>query len=616
MAKYLILSENPAHAQLLQAHLAELAITRVAVRRMGPAPNGAGVAEEFEGVSDWLEAEMAEESDGWAPPAVTVLTDLGGYGADAAEWSSPLRGGGWAQVLGLLVLAFPEIHWVFLPTTRQRPENAEDWAQLSRLHVIDQPSDLAGMVGLRKAGFSPLFDPAGLRNFIRRQLRNGPGGTPDSQVLGIPLREEQAAAVDDEAGYSFLHAYAAYRFGYRTHVVTTAELLRRLFASDSPFRMSLVFEDIFLNFPDEHPVEFSHLAHRAGTGLCPKLEDVPRRIFVSIGLGSVHRDSNKAFVAAARHAGKPYRIIHKPMAGVFNLWSEAGLVRRGRRRAEQTGRGFVWPPAESVHPAGTQAPTHSAPGRLLRVAERLLRRAERMRDEIKSPMAAVYGAVLALDALELLADRTPTTGIHALTLKHYFEVKAECQFSGVQHHIIVEPRLEEIAREAKAISRWFDRGQRNSAALNAQMQIVNTLIGVFREYNQFDEEQECLARTRRLHHSLWIRQEPWRICLLPVLRYAELLLSRITNFFWAVAGWAVAFMGIFYLLSRIRGHRVEAAAGQGPDVFAQAMGSLLGQELLGPPNLLWQLTTIAAVLVGIAHFGLLTAHLYSLTARK
>ena len=74
---------------------------------------------------------------------------------------------------------------------------------------------------------------------------------------------------------------------------------------------------------------------------------------------------------------------------------------------------------------------------------------------VTSVADAVSGAVLATDALELTGGRTPTTAIDALYLKHQFELEAECQFSGVEYHLRIEPRLEEIAEDAAWICRWF-----------------------------------------------------------------------------------------------------------------------------------------------------------------
>jgi len=639
MPKYIIISENPALANSFRVRLLEtgsLEPERVIVRQVSTPPDNANVAREFEELTDWLEAEISSETDGWAVPAVTVFTDLGGYGLDSAAWSSPLMGGGWAQVLGLLILVFPEVHWVFLLEQRIWPALRGDWDELQCFHTVsamqkitrrgtgDHGSDeaevaaesgLKRMVGLRDAGFCSLFDPAGLRNTIRRHLREGSSGAAGSEVLGIPLREETAAAVDDEAGYAFLHAYGAYRFGFRSQVVITYAMMKQLFQAGSSFRPGLVMEDIFLNFPDEHPIEFSDIQRRANADLCPGLDAVPRRVLVSIGLGSMHREANKLFVARAQQRGLRYRIRHKPLAGIFNLWEAVGMVHRGSRRPQRTGRGFIWPPHDSARSSGTQVPAHSAPGRLLRVAERLLRRAERMRDKVRSPMAAVYGAVLALDALELLADRTPTTGIQALALKHYFEVKAECQFSGVQHHLSVKPRLIEIEMESQAVSRWFGHNQRSLASLNAEMQIVNTLVRLFRDNTQFDEERMCMVRGRRLHNSIWVQQEAWRICLLPVLRYSELLLARITNFFWAVVVWALLFTATFSGISRMSTMQARDN-GASIDILGHTLSSIIGKTLLGPPSLLWQLTTAAAVIVGMAHVGLLTSNLNSIVARK
>ena len=54
----------------------------------------------------------------------------------------------------------------------------------------------------------------------------------------------------------------------------------------------------------------------------------------------------------------------------------------------------------------------------------------------------MYGALLALEAQELLANRTPTTALEALAVRHELEVTAECMFYGVEYNFDVRRRLE------------------------------------------------------------------------------------------------------------------------------------------------------------------------------
>ena len=172
------------------------------------------------------------------------------------------------------------------------------------------------------------------------------------------------------------------------------------------------------------------------------------------------------------------------------------------------------------------------------IAQHLLNRAERLwRADGMSIQEAVRGAVLATDALELLGGRTPTTSIEALRLKHEFEVNAECRFSGVEHHFLLKPRLQEIRRDVAYICNWFHPKQQRMAALNAEMTILSCLMIVFRQNAQFDEEQECLVRVRHLQNELWRRQSPWRFWTWPVLRYFEFILSSIPNFIISMLVW-------------------------------------------------------------------------------
>jgi len=180
----------------------------------------------------------------------------------------------------------------------------------------------------------------------------------------------------------------------------------------------------------------------------------------------------------------------------------------------------------------------------------MLRRATTLVSRESTLEDAVRGAVLATDALELLGGRTPTLSIDALRLKHSFEVRAECLFSGVEHHIALKERIDEIKRDVKHICAWFGKTNEGPAALNAEMQILLDIVAVLRQHNQFDEEEICLNRTREIQRLIWrirFKRSPWRPlawAIQPAWRYVNWLLGGPMHFAGSLAillvlGWAL-----------------------------------------------------------------------------
>src|SRR5689334_14725099 len=117
MLRCLILTENSAMAASLRLRMTsggQLSEEQIAVREVGKAPTEDTVYREFNALCDWIEKEIEGAFPEDALPDLLVLTDLGAYEAESNNWLTPLSVGGWNQVLGLLVLAFPEIHWIFV----------------------------------------------------------------------------------------------------------------------------------------------------------------------------------------------------------------------------------------------------------------------------------------------------------------------------------------------------------------------------------------------------------------------------------------------------------------------------------------------------------------------
>lgn len=621
-SRYLILCQNPSLAASLELWLVQTwgeENESIAIRTVGTSPDPSEVAYTFDGVADWLETEVDNAAGRAGIPAVIVLTDLCGYGTYTWDSLNPIKpGGGWETVLGMLILSFPEVHWIFSSgnLAEAADENLAGNTVLRAAHSAERPERLREVLDtVKKIGVTSLCDSTGLRNSIRKTMDGG------HEILGLPIRAEFALAIDEERSYAWLHAYTAYRFGYRAHAVTTYAGMWWALSPPNP-QPSLVFEDYYLQFADEHPAGFSHLRERdksfgAREGDPGRLGGIPYRILITSGhhrgQDEVARIDNPVYLRELRGLGKWNCELYKPLGGIFNLWGDSGLLRRLRDGGRVgLAPGFYWPNV----PAANET-YHSTPGRLLAVSERLIGRAERLLPEVRSVPHAVRGSLLATDALELLGGKTPTTSLEALALKHHFEALAECQFVGTQQHMDVRARMKDIQREMRALSGWFGskRKQKAVAAWNAELSILNKLIDVYRTHNQFDEEQMLQVRARALHRHLQFVRYPALFRPLEILPwYVEKLVSSFPLFLAAIALWVLILGGLYAWASGVSLNQGLA------DAFVSFIGiGPSGDETLWKPAHGWSLPfwlVAFTLLLGFVHLGIFISHLYSMISRK
>lgn len=663
MLRPLILAQDPRTAEALRAVTAlrdvDVADEYLRVVDAGTSQNPSRA---FREVAGWLDKTVASAS--FPSDQVVVFVDT--VRADALN---PLDSHGWDALIAMLILAFPEVHWVFGHSSPPG-QGADRWKPVARWHSL--ASFLSGFNG------SPLFDGSGLRQHVITQVKTKTDDETGALLAPlVPERREWAAAIDEESSYAFLNAYICYRFGFRAWPVTSDELFTVLFggelldeirkraeddgarrllteepnASDQKIeaakhryakrllhryqRMydqhaSLTFEDLYLGFPDKtnDSVHYSNLQER--TQKLPHLAEVKLwRSFVTAG--HRHRsqqDDNRAFLEQLRQSGKGGKILFKPMPGMFTLWEQAGLFRDLRFR-DSDGRcrpgyakGFIWPPCRSRCNTSVGPPSrHSAPGRLLQISEFLIMRAERcMSDGVTSVPAAVHGAVLSSLAQELLGDQTPTTARDALELKHRFEVLAECQFGGVEFHINVKPRLAEIDNELRLIGDWFHSGRKTVARLNGLLAIVTRLLTIFLEHEEFDEAEECRRKVRDLHRQIWARR-PLAWPVWPIRWYTEQLAGSLHRMFWAILASLLLIVLINVGYDVWRDPTIDWSQSE---VWFRNLSESTKHFVGGEPwaagdNKPWDWIkvsiSVVAAMWGFLHLGILISHIYRLLSR-
>jgi hypothetical protein len=576
-----------------------------------------------------------------------------------------IRNERWENLLAMLILAFPEVRWYITdlqPASLRVEEGLSEWASIEEWD-----------------GELPLFDASGLRNWVRKRTNTDllAGNEDDAesenvettastnhshrvwkwlrryndkQVAVIPpvaIRPEVCAAIDDETAYALFHSYIAYRFGCRSEVISDWKRMQRLFAlgsSDCKGRTYwLLLEDMSLSFVDRDRskklsifrryTEVLRNGHERLQGrsehcpaLAPENDSSVYRIIITSGQSppsqriqksrrkrsiGVLKDNEQFLRSYKRPRGHRWAVVTKPTEGMFGL----------RRKAKLPARfpGYTWPDMPSK-----REDEHGCPGAIAIVAEYLTRRASTNIDPDAIMDDLVRRAVLATDALELVGHSIPTLAMEALALKHRFEVMAECKFSGVAYHLDVASRLKEIRLDAKAIARSFgNRGAKN-AELNARMDIINHIVHILRDHNQFDEEQVCMAKVRNLHLGLWCRRpfRQFRWALWPFLKYVNWLLASLGNLFLAVIGWIIVFGLVYsFLIGKVfpEQHPASVMASLLYASFRAATAAIIAAEPLPTYDhqIRWlKELTIAAQTCGVFHIGVLISHVYSMIARK
>jgi hypothetical protein len=591
------------------------------------AGNGLAQVKAYEQLVEKLEVAIQRSGESSPLNKTIVLVDA----ISPSQLHVASDGGDWSSLVAMLILTFPELYWCFGVIGECYPEESKEE---SAENTIFFPESSHRLVALFQNTFrNPLFDPTGLRQWIR--LKTIENLEREGISMPLPVRYKRAAAIDEEQDYALLHGYTAYRFGCRTDTVSTWSLMQALFSGNRECSHGywLLLEDMSLNFSDResnvHLLNLERYADHQGkqqgrTEHCPLLdssqpaiETSAHRILITTGQtqprSSVLRENRAYLRRKARGRGA---IVFKPASGMFDLWEKAGLL---RKRGNVPG--FRWPVSPDM--GVFEGTGHGAPGKLFLIAETLTRRAERVLATMHSVTHAIYGAALSTDALELTGGRIPTTALHALRLKHEFEVLAECEFPGVEYEIKIKLRIREIDSEVRSICNWFHSRQQKPAALNVSMHILGHLLRVFREYGRFDEEQACMNKSRNLHNTLWIRQNPLRLGLAPILRYLEFLLASFPRFIVVLLCWILG-LAVLYgfvddrtlsgtwetLLVSIEA-AVSSFLSSGPPI-----DHLSAQWASNVSKIGYTLVNCLAIISGFIHMGVFIAHLYYSLIRR
>ena len=503
-----------------------------------------------------------------------------------------------SSLVARLVLTYPEIYWVFLS------DSSGTDALAHRIFPSDYLGRLKKIIRLVTKGYSPLFDPSGLRQCIKKfHLKE----------IGVRLREDESAAIDEEKSYAYFNAYTAYRFGYRSHIITSLEAMKELLKENesrsiNPIleckkKCNITFEDIYLGFPDRELDDDLLLSDIETRDLnFPRLKNIKNRIFLTVGhsklgqSGGFERRKFSDYRRALRNRNVRSKVIFKPVGGIFDIQKKSNLKEKSLKK-------------EPIYKR------HSAPGILLAMSEKLIVRSEILLRGTKNIPDAIHAALLALEAKELLSDMTPTTTLEALSLQHRAEVTAECMFHGIKYNFEVKQRLRTLKKEGKNISQWFKKHKiKKSAELSARATIIGKLTQIFSNFNQFDEENQSLAEMRQLKGLLSFMQKPMLWPLYPIHWYVQFLLRSLSHFILTVIFW-IFFFAMFWFLIISNEHLVFGDyLFSSLRTFLTFEAPVFSESLLksGQKILLFGIPQI----LGFLHLGTFISHVYTMLQRR
>ena len=563
---------------------------------------------------------------------------------------NPLVSQSWSGLIAMLILAFPDVRWTFC-VIRGCPDRTKDeqgkktdeycrWLTFRARH---------GLSSLTAPRATPLFDGHGLRQWVICQINTH--SKLEGKGAYVAERPYCAVVLDEERSYSQFSALMAYHNGFRVHAVETWREAKSLL--DSPDSIStedaeilLTIEDLYLNFPDQGAETGNSDLENRGKhlktlalpskkkGKEAENQGIHRR-FLTVGHRKnkdevAKRRKNWRILAEAekrqfgRNIKHSKQVVLKPATGLYALWEGMGLSSTTWTKGgvpTKSAPGYSWPP---VFDQKKDDEGHSANGRLEQIAEFLLDRAKSQLPNSNAVSKSIRGAVLASQALELLGCKTPPLSQEALSLKHRFEVMAECQFPGVEYHLSMDKRVADIKLNLKALSKWLRPKRRRDFRYNGGAQILSRLINILEEFNEFEEAEFCRGRVRSLHRRIelrdaWKQQRPGKFFVTLVLgTYTDWVLRSLTHF---AVTW-LALLGFYFFLFAV------TSGWNWFEAQHQAVYSLLTINIYEGPKAVpsgevqipeyawWYPISYFAAATGALNIGLLITHLYGRISRR
>lgn len=525
------------------------------------------------------------------------------------------EGSFWDHLIAMLILTFPEAQWFFGSFLG----NPNEWNNKTQNLFFPQCThDLLSFLTNQLS--DSLFDHTGLRQWIKQKtnedltklvIKSGKKG------YQLPTRQKIAAVIDEEPEFAYLHAYTTYRYGFRTDLITSWRTMKNRFGKgrdpNDAHSYFLLLEDMRLGFPDKPvSIHLSRLNKRAE--VCPLLDHFidksEWRFLITTGQMGSDRDLVDENAKYLEQKALGYgSVLYKPLGGMADLWEKMGLY-DNLTESNRPGNApeFIWPPEfdeEGIYEG------HGSPGKLSLISHTLLWRANAVKKNASSILELIQGAVLVLEAAELLGGKTPSIALSAISLRYEFESRAECVFSGTGYHFNLEKKLNELDFEVASITRWFHENVRERSGLAAKVAILHNLVIIFNQSGRMEEEFKCLAMLRRFNRKLSRPKDfnPLAWLAHGLLFYGEWLLESFPRLIVLTAFWVLVFSVVVWLY-------YSTSFSNFADVTSNIILWFGGQPDTNKNDWTLEVFSWLVVITGIFHIGVLISYLYSLISRK
>lgn len=226
------------------------------------------------------------------------------------------------QIVSSLILAYPEVYWIFLGTYYNKLKESLSW---EKEHFVDvtEINRIIELLKRHQDGYRPLFDPSGLRTYIKETVietekaleRDNKSEAENDQMLSIvseclkKRKTQSAVVIDEELPFTFLNGYIAYRSGHRCFMITSQYEMENILRNEkSGEKIAVSLEDLDIKLcgmNDEDSKKLYNPEDRAKE--YKALSIVKKRLYVT---GVATEEVRKRY-------GK--QIIDKPYAGVYYL---------------------------------------------------------------------------------------------------------------------------------------------------------------------------------------------------------------------------------------------------------------------------------------------------------
>ncbi len=546
-----------------------------------------------------------------------------------------------------LILAYPEIYWIFLVDEHAAADLRDRFGAAFDLHFVCASSFAESFPALllrHVYGFRAWFDPGGLRT---RVLHNDGRTAP----LGV--------AIDEETAFALFNAYVLHRNGFSTYMVTTFHELETV--GKVVDRSSLLLEDIELNFGDLPDKAF--WSNALGRYWLSENDDEELRI------GEVLRQRTvefRLFSEAGRRIMVTSQVVsdddcqaepniigavQKPYAGIYAM-PPLSKIPPAAKSPNAVGSVVVdasTNPAPfhvaraPASPASPRSP-HGAPFWAQTIAERLLQRALRLEQTSSGLVSAIHLALLASVTREVLQQRNVTLSLQALALQQRMEVTAECAFMGTTGALDVAARIRSLDAMVDVLFAPPFLPQMQKA--KAMAEIVSHLRRIYGTFGRVREEAECMREMRRYRRQArYYNRHPGSRLLRHRAEYRgrsfgralEWYFDMIVGGFWRITAAMAAIVLLFTILFALSASRIGFCADCSEVVLwgaslvqsavtffalqsgivndATTRSVVVSLDDTGAFFLFWTIT-VAEMLLGFMHLGLLISYLYEKLSRR